>query len=92
MVEEHGLPAMDAVRAMSEPQVIDSVIKAIRRVNKTVSKAESIRRFRFVDAEFTVENGYLTPSMKLKRAKVAKDFAEEIESLYDGSANSISVA
>lgn len=91
-LKNHGLPAMDAVRAMSEPQVIDSVIKAIRRVNKTVSKAESIRRFRFVDAEFTVENGYLTPSMKLKRAKVAKDFAEEIESLYDGSANSISVA
>ena len=33
------------------------------------------------EREFTVDNGYLTPSMKLKRASVTRDFAHEIEAL-----------
>ncbi|MCS4484317.1 long-chain fatty acid--CoA ligase [Gleimia sp. 6138-11-ORH1] len=90
-LKNHGLPPMDPARSKAHPKVIESILAAIKRVNKTVSKAESIRRFRFIDAEFTVENGYLTPSMKLKRAKVSTDFAVEIASLYDGSDNSISV-
>lgn len=91
-LKNHNLPSLDPSRAKAHPKVIESISAAIKRVNKSVSKAESIRRFRFIDAEFTVENGYLTPSMKLKRAKVSADFATEIASLYDGSDDSISVS
>lgn len=91
-LKNHGLEPMDAPMAMTHPAVIESVTKAIRQVNKNVSKAESIRRFLFLNAEFTVENNFLTPSMKLKRAKVAKHFSAEITALYDGSADSISVS
>ena len=42
----------------------------------------SIRDFRIIDAEFTVENGYLTPSLKLRRNKVVADHAAEIDKLY----------
>lgn len=78
----HGLPPMDAARAATEPRVLESLEKAIKRSNKNVARAESIRRFRIVNAEFTVDNGYLTPSLKLKRAAVARDFAQEIDALY----------
>ena len=50
--------------------------------NLLVSKAESIRSFSLLDAQFTVESGHLTPSLKLKRAAVVRDYAEEITKLY----------
>ncbi|MDO5721100.1 MAG: AMP-dependent synthetase/ligase [Actinomycetaceae bacterium] len=78
----HDLPAMDPARAAQEPRVLESLDKAIKRSNRNVARAESIRRFRIINAEFTVDNGYLTPSLKLKRAAVAKDFAHEIDALY----------
>ena len=50
--------------------------------NKAVSRAESIRRYRIVNAAFTVENGYMTPSLKLKRRRVLADYADEVDALY----------
>lgn len=79
----HDLPPMDAARAATEPRVLQSLDKAIKRSNQNVARAESIRRFRIINAEFTVDNGYLTPSLKLKRAAVARDFAHEIDALYE---------
>lgn len=88
-LKNHGLEVMDATRAAHEPRVLDSLTRAIRRSNKAVSKAESIRRFRILNTEFTVDNGYLTPSMKLKRSKVVDDFAGEIEEIYSGDAHDV---
>ncbi|WP_220449601.1 hypothetical protein [Nonomuraea longispora] len=45
-------------------------------------RAESIRRFRILPVDLTEQNGYLTPTMKVKRAMVHKDFAADIEELY----------
>ena len=78
----HGLPTVDATTAATLPEVRESLERAIARANKQVSRAESIRRFRIVDALFTVENGYLTPSLKLKRSAVLHDFADEVDALY----------
>jgi long-chain acyl-CoA synthetase len=50
--------------------------------NKAVSRAESIRRFRILPADFTGASGQLTPSLKVRRDVVAKDFAADIEALY----------
>jgi long-chain acyl-CoA synthetase len=79
----HDLEPMDVTQAASHPRVLQSLDKAIKRTNKSVSRAESIRKFRIVNAEFTVDNGYLTPSMKLKRSKITRDFDHEIEALYN---------
>ena len=51
--------------------------------NKAVSRAESIRRFRVLPSDFTEENGHLTPSLKVRRNLVTKDFAADIEALYN---------
>jgi long-chain acyl-CoA synthetase len=50
--------------------------------NQAVSRAEQIKRFRILPADFTEAAGYLTPSLKVRRTIVAKDFAAEIEALY----------
>jgi len=47
-----------------------------------VSRAESIRRFRVLDTDFTIAQGHLTPSLKLRRAAIEQDFTEAIAFLY----------
>ncbi|MFC4854198.1 AMP-dependent synthetase/ligase [Actinophytocola glycyrrhizae] len=56
--------------------------KAVDDGNLAVSTAESVRKFRILDTEFNPENGYLTPSLKLKRNVIMKDFSNEVDALY----------
>ena len=83
-LRKHGLPRCSPAEAAQLPEVQASLERAIERANKAVSRAESIRKFRIIDASFTVENGYVTPSMKLRRRKVIADYAREIDELYGG--------
>jgi long-chain acyl-CoA synthetase len=62
--------------------LLKEIQQAVDEGNEAVSKAESVRRFRVLATEFNPENGYLTPSLKLKRAVIMKDFAAEVDSLY----------
>ena len=83
-LRKHGLPRCSPAEAAQLSEVQASLERAIERANKAVSRAESIRKFRIIDASFTVENGYVTPSMKLRRRKVIADYAHEIDELYGG--------
>jgi long-chain acyl-CoA synthetase len=62
--------------------MIADIQAAVDDANASVSRAESIRKFRIVDGDFTQENGQLTPSLKVRRNVVAKDRAADIEALY----------
>jgi len=76
---------MTLTQAAKSPIVLAEIQKAIDRVNKNVSRAESIRKFVVIDQELTEESGHLTPSLKIKREAVLRDFAPAIAELY-GSA------
>lgn len=76
---------MSLTQAAKSPIVLAEIQKAIDRVNKNVSRAESIRKFVVVDQELSEESGHLTPSLKIKREAVLRDFAPAIAELY-GSA------
>jgi long-chain acyl-CoA synthetase len=65
-----------------DPDLNAELQAAVDDANKAVSRAESIRRFRVIDTDFTEQAGYLTPSLKLRRNVVTKDFADQIEALY----------
>lgn len=80
-----GLDVVPPSLAIDLPEVRDSLTRAIERANQQVSRAESIRRYRLLDRHFTVEDGYLTPSLKLKRSRVLEDFAEELDEIYDAT-------
>jgi long-chain acyl-CoA synthetase len=80
---EHGKPAGSTVASLrDDPDLHAAVRAAVDDGNAAVSKAESVRKFRILDTQFTEESGHLTPSLKLKRNVVAQDFADEIEALY----------
>jgi long-chain acyl-CoA synthetase len=57
--------------------------RAVDEANKLVSRPESIRRFAILPRDFTEEAGHLTPSMKLRRETVLRDFSAEVEGLYE---------
>ena len=81
--KQHGRPA-DATPAelADDPELIAEIQLAVDDANKAVSRAESIRRFRILGSDFTEDNGYLTPSLKVRRNLVTKDFAADIEAIY----------
>lgn len=74
--------------ATKDPKILSEIQTAIDNVNKSFSTAESIRKFVIINAELTEKSGHLTPSLKIKRDAVARDFAKEIAELYaDGKGN-----
>ena len=62
--------------------VRDEVQRAVDQVNTTLAKVETIKKFALLPRAFTVETGELTPSLKVKRRVVAKNFSDEIEAMY----------
>ena len=81
----NGLPGdMSLKDAAANPKVREEVQRAIDIANKSVSRAESIRKFTVLTDDFTIENDLLTPSMKVKRGKVLDRYRSEIEALYAG--------
>ncbi|MFJ1746723.1 AMP-dependent synthetase/ligase [Streptomyces sp. NPDC088116] len=77
-------PNSTAATLRLDPELLAEVQLAVDDGNAAVSKAESVRKFRILTTQFTEEAGHITPSMKLKRNVVAKDFADEIEAIYQG--------
>ncbi|UBU10568.1 AMP-dependent synthetase/ligase [Nonomuraea gerenzanensis] len=65
-----------------DPDLLATLQAAVDAANTSVSRAESIRRFRILPGDLTEQNGYLTPTLKVKRALIHKDFAADIEELY----------
>ncbi|MFJ5223911.1 AMP-dependent synthetase/ligase [Streptomyces sp. NPDC088400] len=82
---DHGKPPNSTAATLRlDPELLAEVQLAVDEGNAAVSKAESVRKFRILTTQFTEEAGYITPSMKLKRNVVSKDFADEIEAIYQG--------
>jgi long-chain acyl-CoA synthetase len=64
------------------PELLAELQGAVDEANKAVSRAEAVRRFRVLPADFTEQSGHLTPSLKVRRNVIMKDFADEVEALY----------
>ncbi|OZF44686.1 AMP-dependent synthetase/ligase [Rhodococcus sp. 14-1411-2a] len=79
----HG-KAADATAAdlQRDPELVAEIDAAVADANKSVSHAESIKKYRLLPHDFSEENGELTPTMKLKRNVITKSYADEIESIY----------
>ncbi len=67
---------------LDDPELLEQIQSAIDDANTQVSRAEAIRKFVVVTDDWTEENGYLTPSFKVKRHMVLRDSHDLIESLY----------
>jgi long-chain acyl-CoA synthetase len=81
--ERAGKPAEAAVADLVDDADLRAEIQeAVDDANQAVSKAEAIKVFRILRRDFTEEGGELTPSLKLKRNVVLKEYADEIAAIY----------
>jgi len=58
------------------------VQKAVNAANEAVSNSEAIKKFVILPEDLTIDNGYLTPKMSIRRHLIVQDFAADIEGLY----------
>ncbi|MEG3615322.1 MULTISPECIES: AMP-dependent synthetase/ligase [Isoptericola] len=79
----HDKPELSVAQAKEDPDVLAALDHAVTRANEAVSRAESIRKFAILPEDLTVENSYLTPSMKVRRSVVLDDFAADVDALYE---------
>ncbi|GAA3010903.1 AMP-dependent synthetase/ligase [Streptosporangium longisporum] len=78
----HGRTGADLAALSSDPEIVAEVQKAVDDANRTVSRAEQIKKFTVLDVDISEESGHLTPTLKVKRGVVMRDFAERVNSLY----------
>jgi long-chain acyl-CoA synthetase len=80
---EQGKPADTTVTEMRGDETLCNTIqRAVDEANKAVSRAEAIRVFRILPRDWSEETGELTPSLKVKRSVVMKEYADEIAAIY----------
>ena len=64
---------------LKEKEKIDNVIE---KINKKLTLLEKIKRIQLIDENFSIENGLMTPTMKVKRKKVTEKYKNQLEKLY----------
>ena len=77
-------PYLSALLVLNENYSLskDEIQKEIENINKNLSKIENIKKFFIVNEKFTIENGMLTPTLKLKRYKIIKKYINNFKKLY----------
>ncbi len=78
---EKGLSG-ELAELVGHPHLLEEVQLAVDDANEAVSKAESVREFRVLSEDFTIEGGELTPTLKVKRAVIAKKYGSVIDEIY----------
>ncbi|MBI2687205.1 MAG: AMP-binding protein [Acidobacteria bacterium] len=77
-----GLKGKPLAELAAAPAVQQVVKKAVKAANQQLAVYEQIKKFRVLPNEFTVEGGELTPTMKVRRAKVLDKYAAEVAEMY----------
>ena len=68
---------------VTEKEINYKKIKEIlEKINKNLTLVEKIKKFVLIDEEFTINNGMLTPTLKLKRKEIIKNYKQQLENLY----------
>jgi long-chain acyl-CoA synthetase len=84
--ERNGKSAADgAADLVDDPDLRTEIAAAVDEANKAVSRAEQIREFRILPNDFSEQGGEMTPTLKVKRAVVAKMYADDIAGIYSGT-------
>lgn len=74
---------VSATEPLSKIQLVAELLEEIRkRTNTGLSSFEEVKKIAVIDEDFSVDNGLLTPSLKIKRKSVLKKYSELLESLY----------
>jgi len=68
--------------------VLTEIQKIVARINKQLAPFEQVRKFRVLERDFSIEEGELTATMKVRRDRVIQNFRHLIDELYAGKEES----
>ena len=80
--EENDVPYTNNTEIIKNKAVIDRFRKEVDKYNKFFGDYEQVKRFELVDREWTIEEGEITPSLKIRRKIIAEHFKDLIDGIY----------
>ncbi len=83
--QTHGMGGVEPAQLLRESEVTALFERAVHRVNSELSHFESIKKYRVLPQPLTIEDGELTPTMKVKRRIVEREYSDLIEAMYEGA-------
>ncbi|MDH2391265.1 long-chain fatty acid--CoA ligase [Streptomyces sp. HNM0663] len=83
--EEHGLGGKSYAEVVASKEVEQLVDGYVQRLNEGLQRWQTIKKFRLLPRDLDIEHGELTPSLKLKRPVVEREYKDLIEEMYDGA-------
>ena len=72
-------------QATTTPKIRAEIQAQMDELNGKFSPPEQVKKFAILPRDFTIDDGELTPTLKIKRKPIAANWAAEIESLYVGA-------
>ncbi|MEM8861621.1 MAG: long-chain fatty acid--CoA ligase [Chloroflexota bacterium] len=80
--EQNGKSNLSTAELAAEPQLQKTIHEHVQAVNQALARFETIKRFTILPEEFSIENGYMTTSMKMKRKVIEKEFVDVLNQMY----------
>ncbi|ATL82805.1 putative long chain fatty acid:CoA ligase [Streptomyces malaysiensis subsp. malaysiensis] len=82
---DHGLAGKSYADVVATDEVRELIDGYVRRLNEGLQRWQTIKKFRLLPRDLDVEHGELTPSLKLKRPVVEREYKDLIEDMYAGA-------
>ncbi|ROV65786.1 long-chain fatty acid--CoA ligase [Streptomyces globisporus] len=82
---ENGLEGKSYAEVVAAPQTVELIDGYVQRLNEGLQRWQTIKKFRLLPRDLDVEHGELTPSLKLKRPVVEREYQGLIDEMYAGS-------
>ncbi|MFF8678147.1 AMP-dependent synthetase/ligase [Streptomyces sp. NPDC015237] len=83
--KENGLEGKPYAEIVAAPATVEMVDGYVRQLNQGLQRWQTIKKFRLLPRDLDVEHGEITPSLKLKRPVVEREYKHLIEDMYEGS-------
>ncbi|MGW1954707.1 AMP-dependent synthetase/ligase [Streptomyces sp. NPDC001920] len=83
--EENGLSGKSYAEIVAAPATVEMVDGYVKKLNEGLQKWQTIKKFRLLPRDLDVEHGEITPSLKLKRPVVEREYKDLIEEMYAGT-------
>ncbi|MEU6598797.1 AMP-dependent synthetase/ligase [Streptomyces flaveolus] len=83
--KENGLEGKSYAEIVAAPQTVEMVDGYVRQLNAGLQRWQTIKKFRLLPRDLDVEHGEITPSLKLKRPVVEREYKHLIEEMYAGA-------
>ncbi|MEU7698053.1 long-chain fatty acid--CoA ligase [Streptomyces sp. NPDC039028] len=85
---DHDLAGTSYAEVVADPKTVEMVQGYVDRLNEGLQRWQTIKKFRLLPRDLDIEHGELTPSLKLKRPVVEREYKALIEEMYTGSRES----